>query len=129
MARESKKRKKNHQVGRREYKVRIIEKPLLLSRASATSAPRTAVTTTTTTTPPTMSNPAITTTTWPSTTSTTVNLFVYNPSNTLKHHTFPIPKYPTKLPDHGKGLIHHHHLLIGHQKTIAIEQTEKRERR
>ena len=50
MVREPKKRNKNHQVGRRQYKVRIIGKPLLLSRISATSAPRTTVITTTTTT-------------------------------------------------------------------------------
>ena len=91
MARESKKRDKNHQVGRRQYKVRIIEKPLLLSKALATSAPRTAVTTTTTATLPTMSNQVIASTTWPSTTSTTVNLFVSNPSNTLRRPHIPNP--------------------------------------
>ena len=35
---------------------------------------------------------------------------------------FPIPKYPTKLPDHGQGLIHQHHLLTGPQMITATKQ-------
>ena len=110
MARESKKRSKNHQVGRRQYKVRMIEKPLLLSRTSATSTPRTTITTTTTGTLPTMSNSVITTTTWPSTTSTMANLFVSNSSNTLRTPHIPNPQIPmewnTASPKSNPGLSH-----------------------
>ena len=91
MVGEPKKRNKNHQIGRRQYKVRIIEKCLLLSRASATSATRTPFTTTTTANPPTMSNPVIATATWPLTISTTANLFISNPSNTLRTPHVPNP--------------------------------------
>ena len=98
MARESKKRSKNHEIGRRKYKVWIIQNPLLLSRGSATSAPRNTVTTTTTVTLPPMSNQAMATTTWPSTTSTTVNLFVSNSSHSLRTPHVPNPQIPNQTP-------------------------------
>ena len=97
MVREYNKRSKNHQVGRRQYKVRIIEKPLLLSRTTANSTPRTNVTTTAAI-PSTMSNPAIATTTWPSTTSTTANFFVLNLPNTLRSPKTPKPQRPNQTP-------------------------------
>ena len=128
MMREAKKRNKNHQVGSRQYKVRRIEKPLLLSRSSATSAPRTAATTTTTTTLPTMSKPATATTTWPSTTSTTSNIFVSNSSNTLKTPHIPYPQIPNQTPGLWQRPYTPEHLLSGPLKTIVIEQTKKREK-
>ena len=97
MAKESKKRSRSQQVGRRQYKVRLIEKPLVLSRASITSIPTTTVTTTTAT-PPTMSDPMIATTTWPSTSSTTANLFVSDPSNISRTLEVPKPQIPRLWP-------------------------------
>ena len=55
MTKQSRKRSRNHQANRRQYKVRLVEIPLVLSRALATLIPTTAVTTTTAT-PTTMSN-------------------------------------------------------------------------
>ena len=74
MTKESK-RSRNHQANRRQYKVRLIEKPLVLSRASVTLTPTTTVTTTTTT-PPTTSNTVSVITPWPSTSSASANLFI-----------------------------------------------------
>ena len=51
----SKKRSRDDQSNGRQYKVRIIEKPLVFPRASVTLVPTAAVTTATTT-PPTISN-------------------------------------------------------------------------
>ena len=57
ITKESKKRSRDHQTNRRQYKVRLIEKPLVLPRVSVTLIPTTTVNATTATTP-TMSNPA-----------------------------------------------------------------------
>ena len=43
MAKESKKRSRSQQAGRRKYKVRLIEKPLVLSRALTTLIPITTI--------------------------------------------------------------------------------------
>ena len=56
MAKEAKKRSRNQQAVRGQYKVMLIEKPLVLSRPWTTSIPITTVTTTTAI-PPTMSDP------------------------------------------------------------------------
>ena len=92
MAKESKKRNMSQQAGRRQYKMRLIEKLLVLSRALTTLIPIT-TTTTATTTLPTMSDPMTATTTWPSTSSTTVNLFFSNPSSISR--TLEVPKPQT----------------------------------
>ena len=51
ITKESKKRNRDHQANRRQYKVRLIENPLVLPRALETLIPTTAVTTTTATPP------------------------------------------------------------------------------
>ena len=91
MAKESKKRSRNKQAGRRQYKVRLIEKPLVLSRDSTNLIPIAAVTTTTATLP-TMCDQTIATTMWPLTSSTTSNLFVSNPSNISRRLEVPKPQ-------------------------------------
>ena len=63
VTKESKKRSRNHQANKRQYKARLIEKPLVLPWVSVTTA-----------TPPALSNPESTPTPWPSTAS--ANLFV-----------------------------------------------------
>ena len=80
MTKELKKGSRNQQTDRRQYKVRLIEKLPVTTRASTSLIPITTVTTTTTI-QPTMSNPMSVTTAWPLTSSNTVNLFVSNPSN------------------------------------------------
>ena len=69
--RETKKRSKTHQTNKRQYKVRVVEKPLVLPRVSATLIP-----TTTSATPSKMSNPTWATAPWPSTFPASANLFV-----------------------------------------------------
>ena len=69
-SKETKKRNKTQQTNR-QFKVRVVEKPLILPRVSATLIPTTAATT-----PPTMSNPTRATTPWPSTFLASANLFV-----------------------------------------------------
>ena len=128
MTREFKKRNKNHQVGRRQYEMRIIENLLLLSRASAISATGITVTTTTIAIPPSMSNPAIATTTCPSTTSTTVNLFVSNPSNTLRTPHIPNPRIANQTPRSWPRPYMPAPFTDWSSEDCLIEQTEKRER-
>ena len=93
MTKESKKRSGNHQANRRQYKVRWMEKPLVISRALATLIPAAAVTTTTAT-PPTMSNSMSGIATWSSISSTTANLFVSNPSSISRTLEVPKPQIP-----------------------------------
>ena len=69
--RETKKRSKINQTNKRQYKVMVYEKPLVLPRISATLIPTTA-----SATPPMMSNPRRATTPWPSTFPASANLFV-----------------------------------------------------
>ena len=75
IAKGSKKTGRDHQSTRRQYKVRLIKKPLVLPKTSATLVPTTAVTTATTT-PSTISIPVGAITPWPSTSSPSTNLFV-----------------------------------------------------
>ena len=71
----SKMRSKNHQADKRQFKVRLLEKPLVLPQVSVTLIPTTVVTTLTTT-PTMISNPSNATTPWPSNFSASANLFV-----------------------------------------------------
>ena len=91
MTKESKQRSRNHQANRRQNKVRLIEKPLVLSRALVTLIPTTTVTTTTTT-PPANSSPmsAISYIYMAATSSATPKLFVSKPSSTSR--TLEVPK-------------------------------------
>ena len=94
-ARDIKKRSRNHQASRRQYKVRRIENP-------STSAPRTAATTIIIPTLPTTSNsinPVIVMSTWPTNSSTTTNLFVSSySSKTLRSPNVPKPQTFNQTP-------------------------------
>ena len=68
--------------------VRLIEKPLVISRALTTLILMAAVTTTTATLP-TMSDPMIVTTTWPSSSSTTANFVCFQPIQHLMNTRSP----------------------------------------
>ena len=68
---EMKKRSKTKQTSKRQYKVRVVVKPLVLPRVTATLIP-----TSTSTTPPTMTNPMRATTPGTSIVPATTNLFV-----------------------------------------------------
>ena len=75
ITRGSKKRSRDHQYNGRQYKVKLIEKNIVLPRALVILM-LTTVVSTVTNTPPTISNPMIAITPWPSTSSASVNLFV-----------------------------------------------------
>ena len=68
---ETKKGNKTHQTNKRQYKLRAVEKTLILPRVSAILIPTTASTTTSM-----MSNPRRVITPWPSTFPASANLFV-----------------------------------------------------
>ena len=93
--RDIKKRSRNHQASKRQYKVRRIENP-------STSAPRTNAATTVTPTSPTTSNsinPVIVMSTWPTTSTFTANLFVpSNPPNTMGIPSTPNPRTSKSWP-------------------------------
>ena len=59
-SKETKKINKTQQTNKRQYKVRVVEKPIILTRLSAILIPTTAATT-----QPKMSSPTRTTTQWP----------------------------------------------------------------
>ena len=70
-SKEKKKRTKSQQTDKRQYKVRVVEMPIIVPRVSATLIPTTAAAT-----PSTMFNPRWATTPWPSSIPASVNLFV-----------------------------------------------------
>ena len=101
-ARDAKKRSKNHQTGRRQYKVRRIEVPLFLTKATeSTSTLRTTVTTTTTAILPSSSNfTALVpeTSAWPTASSIMANPFVpSNPSNISRIPDEPKPQTSSQM--------------------------------
>ena len=98
---ELKKRSRNHQTGRRQYTVRLIKRPLLMSNMAMPLRPEAALTTVTATLPS-MTNPIITSTTRPTTISTTVTSSGFKftqcgiPRNCQPPITQIIPKAPWK---------------------------------
>ena len=95
---EPKKRSRNHQKGRRQYKVRLIEKPLLLY-SMATPQYQRLWSTTVTATPPTMANLRNSSTACPTATPTTVPASVFKfPSTRSQENPNPLLHTPWQRP-------------------------------
>ena len=91
-SKETKKKNKTQQTKKRQYKVRVVERPLILPRVLATLIPTTAATT-----QPTMSNPTRDITQWPSSFPALANLFVTR--------TWPIPPNKESSPALAKQIV------------------------
>ena len=88
-----KRRNRSRQANRRQFKVRLIERPLILSSTATSPKPK-AMSTTMTVTKPTRMNPIITSVMWPTTKTTKVPLSIYNAPSARIQDTpnSPMPK-------------------------------------
>ena len=102
---ELKRKRRNHQTGRMQYKVRLIERPLLLSNIAMPLRAEAAVTTVTTT-PPAITNLMTTSTTRPTANPITVLSLVSKLPSARSQET-PNPLLPKSWPKpHGRASKH-----------------------